>query len=96
MNKGKTSSAAGVIDPKERVQALVDQVDEGYGKALIEQLMQRLLGLDVPYAVYEIYVVCVAVMFDQRCVPVYHMQGFLFLAIFFVIDDWRYYDAYVV
>ena len=42
MNKGKTSSTAGVIDPKERVQALVDQVDEGYGKALIEQLMQRL------------------------------------------------------
>lgn len=42
MNKGKTSPATGVIDPKERVQTLVDQVDEGYGKALIEQLMQRL------------------------------------------------------
>lgn len=42
MNKGKTSPQTGVTDPKERVQALVDQVDEGYGKALIEQLMQRL------------------------------------------------------
>ena len=42
MNKGKTSPPTGVTDPKERVQALVDQVDEGYGKALIEQLMQRL------------------------------------------------------
>ena len=31
-----------VIDPKERVQTLVDQGDEGYGKALVEQLMQRL------------------------------------------------------
>ncbi len=42
MNKGKTSPTTEVIDPKERVQALVDQVDEGYGKALIEQLLQRL------------------------------------------------------
>ncbi len=42
MNKGKTSPTTGVIDPKERVQALVDQIDEGYGKALIEQLLQRL------------------------------------------------------
>ncbi len=42
MNKGKTSPKTEVIDPKERVQALVDQVDEGYGRALVEQLMQRL------------------------------------------------------
>ncbi|MEE9465382.1 MAG: hypothetical protein V3W14_07415 [Candidatus Neomarinimicrobiota bacterium] len=42
MIKGTSSSTAGIIDPQERVKSLVDQVNEGHGKALIEQLVHRL------------------------------------------------------
>lgn len=42
MIKGSSAVKSNVIDPQEKVQSLVDQVNEGHGRALIEQLVQRL------------------------------------------------------
>lgn len=42
MIKGSSAAKSNVIDPQEKVQSLVDQVNEGHGRALIEQLVQRL------------------------------------------------------